>query len=261
MASARLSIVDLFNLESPIATEFRRLLHGLQHRVEKPDLKVIMITSAMLSEGKSTVASLLALTAARKGLKTLLIDCDLRRPSLHKLLALPRDGGVVEILSDGVMPRPLIKKTALEKLDFLSAGRFVSQPAEFFDPVALGKLFAEMKFYYDFVIVDTAPVIPVSDPMLLAPETDGVLLVVRAGSTQRNVVTRARDILASTSNKLLGVVLNNAANSLPYYYDDHYYGYHYPVKGSESNSGENAAKTVSRKPDKKTEPRPGNVVS
>ncbi|PWB67852.1 hypothetical protein C3F09_12730, partial [candidate division GN15 bacterium] len=96
--------------------------------------------------------------------------------------------------------------------------------------------------YYDLIIMDCAPVIPVSDPMLLSHEVDGVLFVVKAGSTQRDVVLRARDILASSTNRVLGVVLNNSDDALPYYYSHEYYGYDYRQKptGGKKSVGSSA---------------------
>jgi protein-tyrosine kinase len=227
MARPSLSLVDCYTLESGLATEFRRVLHNLQNIGKSRELKTIMVTSSTLAEGKSTVSSFLALTAARKGIKTLLIDSDLRRPSIHKLFGLNRDLGMAEFLSDGAAAKTIIKKTSLEKLDIITSGKAHPQPAEIFDPGAIGRLLSEMKFYYDLIIVDCAPVIPVSDPMLLAHEVDGALFVVRAGTTQRDVVRRASDILATGTNKVLGVVLNNTDSSLPHYFSQDYYGYDY----------------------------------
>lgn len=96
-----------------------------------------------------------------------------------------------------------------------------------FDSAAIGKLLEEVRFYYDLILVDCAPVLPVSDPMLLASEMDGVILVVKAGTTQREVAKRAASMLQNDKTRLLGVVLNNLSNALPYYYNESYYGYEY----------------------------------
>ncbi len=266
MGANEVSIIELYNLESPMATEFRRLLHVLQHPASGRELKTILLTSAMLSEGKSTASAFLALTAANKGIKTLLIDADLRRPSIHKLFSLHRVPGLAQILAEGNGPRNVIKKTALDKLDIVTAGKIVSHPSEVFDAAAIGRILTEMKFYYDFIVVDSAPVIPVSDPMLLAAEVDGILLVVKAGATQRQVILRAKEILLSNTNKLLGVVLNNAEGRLPYYFDHNYYGYDYAQRPqSQTKSGKRSGGSEddkkSGKVDRKTDPKPGNTVS
>ena len=249
MARPRISVIEFFNLESGIATEFRRLLHNIQQLAREREIKSILVTSSMLSEGKSTVCAFLALTAAKKGLKTLLIDSDLRRPTVHKLFVMDREPGLSEALSDGTPARNVVRKTSLSSLDIISAGKPCSVPAEVFDAAAIGRIVAEMKFYYDLIIIDCAPVIPVSDPMLLSHEVDGVLFVVKAGATQRDVVKRAREILASSTDRILGVVLNNSEDSLPYYYSHEYYGYDYRQKptgpkGLSKTPGKEMKKTV-----------------
>jgi capsular exopolysaccharide synthesis family protein len=239
------SVIDYFNMETDFATEFRRLLHNIKTAKADQEIKAIMLTSAMLSEGKSTVAVFLALTAARKGTKTLLLDADLRRPTVHRYFGQNRENGLAEILAGDAISKNMIRKTSLDKLDIIAAGRAVSNPSELFDSRAIGNLITEMKFYYDLIVVDSPPVIPVSDPMLLAQEVDGVLMVVKAGETQREVVRRATEILRSQSRKLLGVVMNNMDGHLPYYYDYSSYGYDYaprpqdigrprPVRGERS---------------------------
>ncbi len=222
------NVLEYYEMESPYATEFRRLLHNLNNHDGEKRPKTILVTSAMLAEGKSTVTSFLGMTAARlKQRKTLLVDCDLRRPTLHRLFSLPREHGVVEILTENIRVKDVIKKTAAEHLDLITAGRAVDQPTEVFDSAAIHKFLQEVSFYYDLILVDCAPVLPVSDPMLLAAEMDGVILVVKAGSTQREVARRAVTLLQNSNSKFLGVVLNNFSNTLPYYYHDTYYGYDY----------------------------------
>ena len=254
MARKRITIVDFFNPELPFVTEFRRLLQKVKNAETGSEpsgsgpvgLKSLLFTSAMLSEGKSTVCSFLALTAARhKGMKTLLIDCDLRRPVIHKFFAMERAPGLSGILARGLGTEDCIRKTAVETLDVLTAGEATPYPAEILDVEAIGRLVDEMKFYYDLILVDTAPLLPVSDPMLLAPKMDGIVLVVKAGATQREIVSRAVSIIDVCRHKVLGVVLNNMNKSLPYYYDYSYYGYDYnpqPPK-RRSSSGKEAGHT------------------
>jgi len=180
----------------------------------------------MLSEGKSTISSFLAVTAARqKGMKTLLIDADLRRPTVHKFFAMERDNGLTEILADNYNPVDMIKHTEMENLHIMTAGKRVPSPTDIFDAQSIGRIIDEMKFYYDIILVDCAPVLPVSDPMLLASKLDGIVLVVKAGATQKEVVERAVEILSTNNHRVLGIVLNNMNNSLPYYYDYNYYYY------------------------------------
>ena len=226
VARRRLSIVDCYNSEAPFATEFRRLLHRIRSNDERAELKSLLVTSATLAEGKSTVCSFLGITAAaHKGLKTLLIDCDLRRPNIDRFFNLDRDYGLVEILADGFSAMDAIKKSGIDKLDIITSGRLAANPSTVFDAEAIGTVVDEMKFYYDLIILDSPPVIPVSDPMLLSSRVDGLLLVVRAGSTQKEVAQRALEILNATRDRIVGVILNDMNRALPYHYDYSYYGY------------------------------------
>lgn len=228
MAKAQVSMTDLFSLEAPFAMELRRLLANLRSTDRFPDLKSILITSTTVAEGKSTICSFLGMTAARKGQKTLLIDADLRRPTLHRNFGMAREGGLAEILSEGANVKSSIRKTSFELLDLISAGKAVAEPAELFDHKAIGSLVTEMKFYYDLILIDCAPIIPVSDPMMLAHEVDGTLLVVKAGATQRDLAKRAAEILLSSGGRILGVMVNNMSGSLPSQYDYSRYDYRYP---------------------------------
>ncbi len=233
MKRKRLSIIDSFDHEAPFATEFRRLLHKVVNAQSESELKSLLISSALLSEGKSTVCSLLGITAAlHKGLRTLVMDCDIRRPCIHKLFRLERGHGMAEILAEGFSPRDAIRKTGVDKLDVITCGSDYTSPTELFDAEAIGTLIEEMKFHYDLVLVDAAPALPVSDPMLLAPKVDGILLVVKAGATQREIVQRAVEILDGGRKTIVGVVLNNMNHILPYHYDYRYYGYQYDRKSS-----------------------------
>lgn len=222
------NLVDYYDQESAYATEFRRLLHNINGAVNGVETKTILITSAMLAEGKSTIASFLALTAARqKKRKTLIVDCDIRRPTLHLLFGVPRENGVIEALTEGKKSKDLIKKTSEPNLDIMTAGKAIQQPTGIFDSRAIHGMLEEVRFYYDLILIDCAPVLPVSDPMLLAADMDGVILVIKAGATQREVAKRASDLLQNQNARFLGVVLNNLSNILPYYYSDSYYGYEY----------------------------------
>lgn len=225
------TILDFYDIEAPYVTEFRRLIYKILNNSNGREVKSLMLTSAMLSEGKSTICSFLGITSAlKKGKKTLIIDSDLRRPSIHKIFKIKAKAGLREILVEGYNPKDAITKTSIDKLDVLTAGAFCVNPSEVFDAEAIGTLIDEMKFYYDFILVDSAPLLPVSDPMLLATKVDGILLVVKAGATQKDFVRRAVEILNPSQNNIVGVAFNNMNHSLPYYYDYDYYHYEYNSK-------------------------------
>jgi capsular exopolysaccharide synthesis family protein len=224
------NIIESYDPESPVGTEFRRLIHNLTHSRLLPEgAKTFLITSPSVGEGKSSISAFLAVTGAlHKPRKTLLVDADLRRPMVHKLFGVQQDGGLTDIIADGVKLENCIKKTGYENLHIITAGRNHKNPTELFDSPTISDFFEAAQFYYEMIIVDTAPIIPVSDPLILSGEVDGICLVVKAGVTQREVVTRACELIEQAGGaRLLGVVMNNVKHALPYYYNHKYYGYHY----------------------------------
>ena len=221
------TIYELFDQESPVATDMRRLYSNIRHQVGgMVDIRSLLVTSATRGEGKSTVASHLALTVARfRGKKSLIVDADLRKPKQHKIFGVPMGPGLFECLEGKMDPIAVVKDTSIENLKVIPSGRRVSSPAHLFEGDILSEIFEKVKFYYDIVIVDSAPIIPVSDPMFISSEVDGVILVILAGMTPRNVALRAKTILEDAKANLIGAVVNNLSEVLPYYYDYKYYGY------------------------------------
>lgn len=224
-------IYDLYHPESVVGTEFRRLLHNITRPVNGISRSSFLITSAMLAEGKSTVSAYLGLTAAsHKKRKTIVIDADLRRPTLHLAFDVPLEGGLTDLIDGKVNAEDAFKSTNSPNLWLLTAGTMKRNPTELFESQSVKEAIEKVKFYFDLVFIDTAPILPVSDPLVLAPEVDGVLLVVKAGETQREVISRAVDILRNVDANISGVVLNNARSVLPYHYNYQYYGYSYAAK-------------------------------
>ncbi len=223
------NIYKTYDPESPVGTEFRRLLFNLTNsRVLSDNAKSFLITSPSVGEGKSTVSTFLAMTGAvHRPRKTLLIDADLRRPVIHKIFGINQRNGLCDIITSNVKLEDCIKKTQVENLDIITSGKIDRNPTELFDSPSVSGIFDAAKFYYDLIIVDSAPVVPVTDPLILGSEVDGMCLVIKAGATQKEVVNRAADLINQSGARLLGVALNNVKQALPYYYNHKYYGYHY----------------------------------
>jgi capsular exopolysaccharide synthesis family protein len=220
----------MFDQESPIATEMRRLYSNIQSNSNNNSIGGLMITSANRGEGKSTVASHLALTVARfKEKKSLIIDADLRKPKIHQMFGVDKEPGLAECLKDNLDPLEVIKDTKIDNLKVMTSGKLIKSPSHLFEKEALRNIFEKIKFYYDIIIVDSPPVIAVSDPMLISGALDSVIMVVLAGKTPQKVVLRARDILLNADANIIGVVVNNLSEVLPYYYDYKYYGYEHDL--------------------------------
>ncbi len=229
-------LTAVFDKESSVATEFRRLYSNLKSRKGTENLKTIMITSAIIGEGKSLTSSLLSMTMADlTKAKIGLVDFDLRRPKLNIYFNLPIENGVSDVLGGKIGIKEICRKTTIPNLTVLCAGKPNNNPSEIIDRADIPAFFQELKFYFDYIVIDSPPVIPVSDPLLIADQVDGVLLVVRAGTTQREVVGRAVNLLKNAKVNLLGAVLNDCESVLPYYYKESYYGYRYYHKDNKKS--------------------------
>jgi capsular exopolysaccharide synthesis family protein len=223
--SAR-SLLDDFNINAPHVTEVRRLLQTLARQDAGQNRKVYQMTSAGRGEGKSTVCALLAIISAKIfHRRTLVIDGDMRRPTLHYLLGLPQRPGLFDALH-GIQPLEVVTRpTPISNLFAITSGRATGQIGEAYDDEAFGQLLAEVRPKYDMVFVDAAPVVPVVEPLMMAEHADSVLVVAMAGRTPLMLVRRMRMLIEPILPKVSGVVLNNAVEGLPYYYDYRYYGY------------------------------------
>ena len=212
--------------ETPEATELRRLYHRIRTEYIKYRKKLFMVTSANVSEGKSTISSSLAITSAQyRETKTLLIDCDLRRPTIHKLFKLPFEDGLADYLSNKTELDKILKDTAFPSLKVITAGASDQSPSKLISSFQLYDLFDLFRSYFEIIIIDAPPVIPTSDALFLGNGVDAILMVLKAGETKRSVVKRAINSLADNKDKILGTVINNMRNVMPYSYDYSYYNY------------------------------------
>lgn len=186
----------------------------LLHVSRTESIRVVMITSALKGEGKTSLASHLATSLARAGRKTLLIDCDLRRPSLHRLFDVPMDPGVCELLrGDATDPTALIHPTPAGELDVMTAGRCDALALQMLAQDGARGIFTAVASDYDFVLVDTSPVLPVADALLLGQQVDAVLFSIMHEVSCVPHVQQAYDRLAMLGVRVLGAVVNGAAGS------------------------------------------------
>jgi protein-tyrosine kinase len=202
---------------SPGLEEFRSLRAKLFQLRAKQPLKIILVSSALPSEGKSFVSANLAQALARqRGGRTLLIDGDLRKPHIHEVLGAPSSPGLYEYLSGKVSESEAIQKSDHDDLYFMPAGRVNSTAAELIGNGKMKHLLEKLAPLFNWIIIDSSPVVPVSDATRLAELCDGVLLVLRAGSTPSFLAERAKRELHH--GPILGVVFNHVTRkSNPYY--------------------------------------------
>jgi exopolysaccharide/PEP-CTERM locus tyrosine autokinase len=223
---SRHSHLLISNGTDPAIVEQYKMLrtYVLQHRNGNPP-RTILVTSTLQGEGKSTVAANLAIAIARSVKEhVLLIDCDLREPSLHRVFGLRPSQGLADYLRrPGVDLSGLLLRTEVEKLSFLPAGPKAADASELLASERMRSLMAEVRSRYDdrYIILDSTPLLPTTDPSILAKQVDAILLVVRAGMASRDMV--ARQLEAVGRDKLLGVVLNGITPSPASYAYKYYY--------------------------------------
>jgi capsular exopolysaccharide synthesis family protein len=238
-------IFKAYQPEAPVATEFRRLYVRIKRLGGEAGVKTLMVTSARRGEGKTTAASQLALTSALHGHRRVaLVDVDLRRPRIHTVTGLEQRPGMTEVLRWQAPLDAALRDTPVPNLKVLPSGKVLHAPSALLESPRLRELLEELKARFDFVVLDAPPVIPVTDPMVIAPMVDVTLLVVMAGETPRAVVQRAKTLLQEAEVRSLGVVMNNVDEVLPYYYDYRYYGYGY---GSQPGPAETPGEGSERK--------------
>jgi capsular exopolysaccharide synthesis family protein len=205
----------------------RSALFFLPQSSERP--KVILVTSAVPGEGKSTIASNLARTLALGGSSVLLIDADLRRGRLHELLQMKREPGLTDLLQGSEDLGGVLQSNCMPNLSFISCGWTVTRPGDLLVGPALELLLAQLRRQFDFVIIDTSPVFASDDVTTLAPRADGTLFVVRNGISRSGPVAEALELLARRQVKILGVVINGADMASKSYY--RYSEYYQPLAG------------------------------
>ncbi|MDZ7376910.1 MAG: polysaccharide biosynthesis tyrosine autokinase [candidate division KSB1 bacterium] len=209
----------------PHLFEAYRTLH-LNFSFVNPDnkLKVILVTSSRAGEGKTLTAINMAQMFARAGAKTILIDCDLRRPMVHKILNLHQEPGLSNLLIKQVELSQVIQSSGSDGLSILTCGVLPPNPSEMLNSVRMEQLLEQLRSEYDMVFLDTPPVIAVTDAVILGSKTDGVCLVVESGKTAREIVTRAKKIFERGGIRIIGIILNNVNLKNTYgNYKDYYY--------------------------------------
>jgi capsular exopolysaccharide synthesis family protein len=214
----------------PFVEAYRNLRSSLLYMLPaEPRLRTLLVTSSVPGDGKSMTAANLAVTMAAGGARVLLVDADLRKGNLHHRFDIKPDAGFSEVFLQDANWRQAVKKTAQPNLWLLPRGTVTQQSSEFFIGPVMEKFLKESGQEYDYVLLDTAPVMAADDVTSLAPRVDGVIFVVRAEYTSSRVARSALDMLYQRKAKILGLVFNSVqVNSGNYYYYHHYQDYHKP---------------------------------
>jgi capsular exopolysaccharide synthesis family protein len=250
-----------YSISSPIFEAYRILRTNIQTEVfkdfkEKNKCKVLLFSSAEPMEGKSITVANLAITMAQGNLRILLIDADMRRSAIHKIFGLKeKEPGLCDILRGIAKPEQAIrtitdlligemgfdealKLPGLDYLNILTGGSLATTPAELLASAEMAPLLEKLREKFDFILIDSPPVLAVADTSILAPKTDGTILVYRIGKTSRNVLNRAKAQIIESGALVKGIVLNNISPQVEmrygYYYHYKYYGKYYGEKKEET---------------------------
>ena len=238
-------LITHFDPKSPVAEAYRTLRTNIQFARMERSGKVLVVSSPTLQEGKTTTIVNLALTMAQSGQKTLLIGANMRRPSIHRFFGIEREPGLSNILVGSAQWRDCIRTVAdilmgrfemedimaapgLDNLHIIEAGPVPANPSELLSTPAMSGFLHSVRDVYDVILVDTPPILPVTDSAIVASQADGVVLVYQAGKVGRLVLKRAKVHVENVGGKVWGVVLNDVKTEIAGYaytqYYTHYYG-------------------------------------
>lgn len=215
----------LDNPKAPVVEAFRTLRTNISFAAVDKAFKTLLITSPTPGDGKSTVAANLAVVMAQAGKKVLVLDADLRKPVLHHIFSVSNLRGLTNVLVQGEVISEVAHEVLMDGLYFVPSGPIPPNPSELLSSNRMVKLLEDVQKDFDIVIVDSPPIIAVTDSTILATRVDGVMLVVKAGVTRIDLVSDAIGQLKKASANFMGVVLNQVRVSSQDYQYYYYYGH------------------------------------
>lgn len=202
------NLVSLINPSSPISEVYKTLRTNIHFSSIDSPLKAIMITSAVKGEGKTTTVCNLAVAYAQEGKRVLLMDCDLRSPSMHEMFSQSNRAGLTNILANQNQWQEVVRDTTIDTLSLLTSGPIPPNPAELLGSPRMEALMEELRDHYDMILIDVPPVLAVTDSLVMSALCDGVVLVVVAGKVDKELVKKAKASLEHVNARLIGAVFN-----------------------------------------------------
>ena len=203
------------------AEAYRSLRTSIKFSSVDNPVKTIVVTSSVMAEGKSTVSGNLAYILSQDGARVLVIDCDLRKPSIHYNFFVSNSEGLTDALIGSSDLKSVVKKVD-DSLYVITSGTIPPNPSEILGSKSMQELLEELSINFDYIIMDTPPVLPVTDALLLAAKADATLMVVKARKTKEKMVKQTYDQLMEVRANVIGTVLNECDKSI----DNKYYGYY-----------------------------------
>ncbi len=223
----------IFNPLSFLAESYRRLRSSLLYMTVEQSRHMIAFTSPNPAEGKSTTISNLAISLAETKKRVLLVDADLRRPSIHRLFGLDVSPGLSDVLTRGVQFGDVIREHVLPSLDVITAGKGARTPSSVFGGPDMATMFATLSQAYDWILVDAPPILFVNDGAVIAALSNACILTVNAGTTRMEDLDRSAALVKAAGGRVLGVVVNRFDPKRAYgaYYGTSRYGHYYSKHG------------------------------
>ena len=218
------SIISYNDPKSVISEQYRAIRTNIEYSNVDQNTKTILVTSSDKNEGKTTTVSNLAVSFANLNKKILLIDCDLRNASIHKMFRLNNIYGLTDILAKDRAVDKCIQKTELENLYVLTAGAIPPNPAEILSSEKMKNLIEDLKNIYDYIFIDTPPIGLVTDAGVLSSFIDGVVLVVKSESVEKKYLEETKKKLDAVDARILGAILNSYKSKQKDYNYYSYYG-------------------------------------
>lgn len=225
----KIDLTAFNDAKSPVTEAYRTIRTNLSFSGVDKQMKIVEVTSAVPNEGKSTVLASLAIVMAQAGKKVLLVDCDFRNPTQHKLFGLPNKG-VSNCIATGGDFHEIIQHIDQENIDILTSGPVAPNPSEILMSNRMQDFLNTAREEYDYVLIDTPPVMPVTDSAVLSSKTDGVMLVIASGEDKPELVKAAKTRLEQAGANIIGCILNKvkvAGGKYGYGYSGSHYGYGY----------------------------------
>ena len=216
-----LNLVTQNDPKNPAAEAYRVIRTGVQFAQAGKELQTIALTSCTPNEGKSTTIANLAVVLTQAGKSVLLIDCDMRNPTVHKNFNLSNKIGLSSCISMGTALSDAVQATAIEGLDALTAGVIPPNPSELLGSERMQNVLQRAKEEYDYVLIDTPPVMPVTDALIVSRFVDGMILVIASAEVKVEMAREVKNQLVNAGANILGVVLNKVRS------EHHGYGYYY----------------------------------
>lgn len=217
-------LINSRDIKSPIVEAYKTLRTNIQFSMPDGGPKTILVTSGTPGEGKSTTSCNLAITMAQSNKRVLLLDGDLRKSVLHRIFGISNLQGLTNILTENADYRKVLKSDVMDNLDIITGGPTPPNPSELLASKRMKAFIESVKMEYDIIILDTPPILAVTDSAILSPLVDGVVLVVGHGQATFEDAAQAKALLERVNAKILGVILNRIPVSQTgghyYYYED-----------------------------------------